>query len=67
MPQPMDTAPPASQMCAEGLCTLLATREESFSAVCETKIATATERTTSQELYVPATGVMLHQMADPGR
>jgi hypothetical protein len=54
-------------MCADGLFALFATREDSFSAVCETKIATTTERKTSQGLYVPATAVMLHQLADPGR
>ncbi len=54
-PQPMDTAPPMSQRRAEGLVTLLATREDKFSAVCETKMATTTDSRTSQGLYVPTT------------
>jgi hypothetical protein len=50
MPQPIETAPPASQRRAEGLLALLATREDRFNAVKETKMATTTESRTSQEL-----------------
>src|SRR5882724_12761340 len=50
MPQPIDTAPPASQSCAVGLCVLLATRADRFRAVWETNMATAIERRTSQGL-----------------
>jgi hypothetical protein len=39
-----------SQRRAEGLLALLATREDRFSAVKETKMATTMERRTSQEL-----------------
>jgi hypothetical protein len=46
----MDTAPPASQNRAEGLLALRATREDRFSAVYETKIATTMDSKTSQEL-----------------
>src|SRR6185437_1456955 len=61
-PQPIETAPPASQRRAEGLRALFATREERFSAVYETKTATTMERRTSHGSYVPAK-VLLHQKA----
>src|SRR5579872_2657380 len=66
MPHPMEIAPPASQMRAEGLCALLATRDDKFSAVCETKMATATESRTSQTLYVPTTAGDLQAKAHLG-
>src|ERR1700737_4754594 len=64
MPQPIDTAPPTSQSRAVGLCVLRATREDRFSAVWETKTATAIERRTSPGLYTPTTAAC--SVARPG-
>ena len=49
MPLPMAKAPPPSQS-LDGTPSLRATRAERLSAVWETKIATATDKTTSQGL-----------------
>src|SRR5438128_428696 len=68
MPQPMDTAPPTSQSRALGLFLLLATRDDRFSAVCETNTATAIDRRTSHGLYTPAMGRKVpFRRPNPGR
>jgi hypothetical protein len=60
IPLPIASAPPTSQSRDNVPCAR-ATRAESRSAVCDTKMATATDRTTSQGLQMPAKVQMLRE------